>query len=151
MVPIRQGVYDPATQVWRTDAILPLSVRYSSFYYDSTDRFIAVGPDLFTITADSYVLTPPTLTDPTAAVVSVTPETVPSAPVTVTIGPTREDVQGTKNGSNTAFTITRTGTLVMIMWNGMVLDEGVGYTKSGTAITMTYAPESGDSLEALIW
>jgi hypothetical protein len=151
MVPIRQGVYDPATQVWRTDSILPPSVRYSSFFYDSTDRLVAVGPDLFTITADSYTLTPPTLTDPTAAVVGVTPETVPSAPISVTIGPTVEDVQGTKNGLNTSFTITRAGTIVFIMLNGVVQTSGVDYTLTGTAVTMTAAPASDDTLKAVIW
>jgi hypothetical protein len=151
MVPIRQGVYDTATYVWRTDSILPPLVKYSSFYYDSTDRFIAVGPDLFTITADSHTLTPPTLTDPTAAVVSVTPETVPSAPVTVTIGPTVEDVQGTKNGVNTSFTITRAGTITFILLNGVVQTSGTDYTLTGTALTMTVAPAADDTLKAVIW
>jgi len=67
--------------------------------------------------------------------------------------PTREDVAGTKDGVNDDFTVTSAGSLVVIIWNGTILDKDVGYTQSGVNITMAvgYIPNSGDSLEALIW
>ncbi len=155
-VPIREGKYDSDTQVWRTDSLVPPNVLYSSFFYDSTDRLIAIGPALFSITTAQHTLTPPALTDPTAAVTSPDPEDVPSSQVVTQIygAPTREDVQGTKDGVNTTFTIsTATYAVVMVIWNMTVLDQGVHYTISGNTITMIapYIPDSGDSFEAVIF
>lgn len=67
--------------------------------------------------------------------------------------PTREYPSGTKNGTNLAFTIsTNVGTLYLV-WRGILLEDGVGYTRSGTGITMTagYAPLAEDSFEAIIF
>lgn len=151
-VPIREGQYVPDTQVWRTDSLVPVNVRYSAFFYDSTDKLVSAGSSLFAVTSDPYTLAPPALTVPSAAVVSPTPETVPSAPVVVYQNvPTRENVSGTKNSINTAFSISRAGSVVFVIWNQMVLTEGVHYTRTGTSITMTVAPDSGDTLEAVIY
>jgi peptidoglycan hydrolase-like protein with peptidoglycan-binding domain len=151
-VPIREGQYVPDAQIWRTDALVPPNVRYSAFFYDSTDRLIAIGADLFAVAADLYTLAPPVLNDPLTAVVSPTPETVPSVPVVVyPNAPGREDVAGTKNGLNTTFAVSRNAAVVFIIWNGQVLDEGVGYTRVGTAIEMVVAPSTIDTLEAVLW
>lgn len=149
-VPIKEGVYDPHTSVWQTSALVPTQVLYASFFYDETDRLIANGPELFTITSTPYTLAPPTLTEPTAAVVAVGPEDVPtSGAANVRI---RENLAGTKNSSNVTFTATAAPLNVeMVIWNGVVLQEGLGYTRSGVTYTMTIAPDSGDSLEVIRW
>lgn len=150
-VPIREGQYVPDAQIWRTDALVPPNVRYCAFFYDSTDRLIAVSAALFAVTADMYTLAPPVLADPAVEVIPPTPETVPSAPVVVYNTPGREDLVGAKNSVNQTFSISRAAAVVLVMWNGQVLDEGVGYTRVGTVITMAVPPAAGDSLEALLW
>lgn len=63
-----------------------------------------------------------------------------------------ETPTGTVNGSNTAFTIANTpqNSSLELVLNGMVLEPGAGndYTISGTAITMLFAPATGDKLRA---
>ena len=58
---------------------------------------------------------------------------------------------GAVNGVNTAYTLTATpvsGTL-LVQLNGQVLEPGVGYTASGSAITITRgAPQAGDAVYA---
>jgi len=80
----------------------------------------------------------------TVSWLSVTASTIPLI---------REDIAGTKNGSNTAFTITATGSAVAVYKNGILLKEGVGYTISGTNITALsgYIPESTHEYEAVIY
>lgn len=152
-VPIREGVYDPDTRVWQTTSIVPPNAKYSAFFYDDNDVLIAIGSALFTVTADPYTLAPPTLTAPTAETVSPEPEDVPSTGVYVVGAPGFENVTGTKDGVNTAFTISRTGTVVLLVWNSAVLEEGVAFTRVATAITMIspYLPGSTDTFKALIW
>ena len=154
-IPIREGVYDTSAKIWRTDSLVPSTVKYCTFFYDDADRLISAGPGLQTVTVDPFTLTPPVLTDPTAAVACPTPEAVPD-PATIIAyyaAPTRVDVTGTKNGVNDAITVSTAGSLVVIIWNGTILDKDVGYTQSGVNITMSvgYIPNAGDSLEALIW
>lgn len=61
---------------------------------------------------------------------------------------------GTINGSNTAFTLVtapaNTNTAIDLILNGVVLEPGAGndFTISGTAITMLFAPATGDKLRA---
>ena len=154
-VPIVTGVYDTNTQIWQTTSIQPPNVKYVALFYDSNDMLINSSGTLFTVTTNPYTLTPPVLTDPTATAVVPTPEDVPVPGTLIVMQsvPTREDVTGTKNGVNTAFTVSRTGTLVLLVWNQLVLDESVHYTKVGTAITMIapFIPDVGDTFEALIW
>lgn len=155
-VKIKGGAYSAITKLWKTTSISPPGGKYCAFFFDVNDVLIANGPSLFAVTADEHTLTPPTLTAPTAAAACILPEAGTSGEVTNTISttaPTLEDVAGTKNGSNTAFTITTSGAVVLLYWNGQFLDEGVEYTRSGTAITMIAPalPLSGDSLQALIF
>ena len=154
-IAIREGVYDTSAKIWRTDSLVPSTVKYCTFFYDDADRLISAGPGLQTVTVDPFTLTPPTLTDPTAAADCPTPEVVPDPSIVIVYAtaPKREDVAGTKNGVNDAFTVSTAGSLVVIIWNGQILDKDIGYTQVGTAITMAagYIPASGDSLEALIW
>lgn len=63
-----------------------------------------------------------------------------------------ETLGGAVNGSNTAFTLTaspQNGSLQLYQ-NGIILEPGAGndYTLSGTAVTMLFAPLSGDKLRA---
>lgn len=55
---------------------------------------------------------------------------------------------GTVNGSNTAFTLPTTpGSVVMVFRNGLLQKGGgVDYTLSGTNLTFTVAPLTGDLL-----
>lgn len=65
--------------------------------------------------------------------------------------PTVEDVAGTKDGVNTAFTISKSGTVSLFL-NGIRQTEGTDYTRSGTAITATgQIPGPGDSYKAVIY
>lgn len=62
---------------------------------------------------------------------------------------------GTINGANTAFTLANTpqSSSLELFLNGQLLEPGAGndYTISGTAITMLFAPLSGDKLRAYYW
>lgn len=156
-VPIKDGVYNSESRLRRTDFLEPPNVKYCSFFFDINDAQIATGTSLFTAVADEKILDPPALTVPAAAVACVQPEDGESGQVINLLGvPTREDVAGTKNGSNTAFTVSSDpGSLglVILYLNGTLLDEGLAYTRLGTAVTMIspFIPESTDSFEALIW
>lgn len=60
-----------------------------------------------------------------------------------------EAVSGTKNGSNKSFTLAHSpATVVFLYLNGQIQVSGTDYTRSGTAISMTSAPLSTDSLTA---
>ena len=56
---------------------------------------------------------------------------------------------GSINSINTVYTLANTPIAgsVKVYWNGMKMRVGVGYTISGTTITMTTAPDTGDTLE----
>jgi hypothetical protein len=74
-------------------------------------------------------------------------------PVSVTLHVIDELPSGTKDGSNTAFVISRsTYESVHVHLNGIKLRSGVGYSISGANITMLtgYIPEATDILEASI-
>jgi hypothetical protein len=153
---IKGGAYSAITKLWKTTSIAPPGAKYCAFFYDVNDVLVANGDSLFSVTADEHTLDPPTLTAPTAAGACILPESGTSGQVENTIStsaPTLEDVTGTKNGVNTAFTISTAGSVVLLYWNGQFLDEGVEYTRVGTAITMISPaiPLSGDSLQALIF
>lgn len=53
---------------------------------------------------------------------------------------------GTIDGSNTSFTIS--GTISLVTQNGKVLDPSAEWTVSGTTLSLTIAPDTGDSLYA---
>ena len=61
-----------------------------------------------------------------------------------------EEPSGTRNGSNTAFTLAATpvNASLMLYLNGILQLSGTDYTLSGAAITMTGAPESVDWFRA---
>ena len=62
-----------------------------------------------------------------------------------------ETPSGTINGSNTAFTLANANAYQLALFlNGQLLEPGTGndYTVSGNAITMLFAPLSGDKLRA---
>lgn len=67
----------------------------------------------------------------------------------------REVPSGTKNGSNTTFTLANTPTsgTEMLFRNGLLLIAGSGnsYTISGGTITMAIAPQSDDALYCTYW
>ncbi len=67
----------------------------------------------------------------------------------------REIPSGTKNGSNTIFTIANTPVTgsEMLFVNGQLMDAGAGndYTISGTTITLAVAPLSTDKLLITYW
>ena len=162
-VPIREGVYDTYTMLWSTDSLVPENEVYSCWFYDDTDQLIAIGSQLFAIIAGTtpnttipYTLNPPTLPAPTAATTYPQPGSAPNTQVqTVVYGaPIRENVSGTMNGVNTAFTIgSATYSVVMILYNQTVLTAGVQYTLSGANLTMIapYIPSATDQLEDIRW
>lgn len=62
---------------------------------------------------------------------------------------------GTMNGVNDTFVLVGVSDPqeVQVFWNGVMLAEGTGYTRSGGTLTMQtgYIPESGDDLFAYVW
>ncbi len=64
-----------------------------------------------------------------------------------------EDLTGTKNGVNTAFTLPHNYKTdqEIIIFNGRILKSGTGYTRSGTTITMLsgYVPTSLTVLQSM--
>lgn len=154
-IPIREGVLDQNCKIFQTSSLVPTNVVYSAWWYDDNGVLIATGASLFTITADPYTIAVPTLADPTTEIVNPTPESVPATLINTLVynAPTEEDVAGTKNGSNTSFSISKTGTIFFLVWNGQVLTSGVDYTNVGTAITMISPalPNTGDQFKAVIF
>lgn len=152
---IQEGVIDTNSKVWLTTSLVPTNILYSAWFYDDTNQLIAVGPALFTVTADPTTITIPTLTDPTAAVVSPNPEAVPNTTVSTIIynAPEEESLGGTQNGVNLAFTVSHQGTITFILRNGAIITPGVDYTQSGVNITFTSgnAPLVDDILKAVIF
>jgi hypothetical protein len=151
--PIVDGVLDTGLRLWRNDSIDPSNTRWCAFWYDTFGQLIEDGVSLINITTgDEYTITVPSLTDPTVPIACDTAESLSTVLSTSGGFPTRADLTGSKNGANTAFTVPGgTPSIVLVFWNGQTLDEGIGYTRVGNAISMTTAPDSGDSLEALIW
>jgi len=58
---------------------------------------------------------------------------------------------GNMDGSNVTFTLPTIPVLLILVVNGLVLHEGVGYTRSGTVLTLATPPESDAVIEAVIW
>jgi hypothetical protein len=163
-IPIREGVYDNFTLAWTTDSLVPENLLYSAFFYDDTDQLIGIGSVLFSVTSSGsspyssvfYTLNPPTLTAPTASTISPSPTSVPSTQVVTVIynTPSRGAITGTKNGVNTAFTLSSpTYVVAMILYNQTVLTQGVHYTLSGASLTMIapMIPGATDTLEDILW
>lgn len=160
-IPIKEGVYDNFTMFWSTDSLVPENVVYSVWFYDDTDQLIAIGNQLFTVNAfgnnpSNFTINPPTLTVPTTALTSPQPGSAPNTQVVTEIfgAPVRENVNGTKNGVNTAFTLnSAVYQVVLIIWNQTVLTQGVQYTLSGANLTMIapFIPAANDQLEDVRW
>lgn len=151
VVPVVAGVLDVNVKIPYTASLTPPGSQYRAFWYDKALIQIAAAAGFITITADPTVITPATLTDPTAAVVPPSMDTNPEV-VASTGAFTVEEIAGTKNGSNTAFTISRNATIVIVTFEGQVIDEGTGYTRSGTAITAVAPkiPASDSSYKAIL-
>jgi hypothetical protein len=152
---IKDGVVESIGRVTRTDWIQPTATKYCSFWYDVNDVLISTGASLIAVAAAELTVTPPTLTAPTAAGACPVPEADTAGAVTNTIStvPTREDITGTKDGANTAFTISTAGSLVFIYFNGQLLTPGTDYIISGTSVTAVspFIPDADDDWEALIF
>ena len=67
--------------------------------------------------------------------------------------PTAQVPSGTMDGANATFTLAASTTMTMLFLNGAFLAKDVGYTLSGTTITMQsgYIPFTGDTLYAFYW
>ena len=156
-VKIRNGVVDQDTRAWFTNALVPPTTNYSAWWYDSNWRLISLGTELFSITTDPHTLTPPVLTVPTAASSSATPDETPvgnSQGFLATSGvPTRETPAGTVDGVNAIFTLSRSPSLLVLTRNGVVLEDGIAFIRSGVTITFQsgYIPTAGDVIRALLF
>ena len=157
-IPIRNGIVNTAARVWFTSALTPPNCKYSAYWYDQNHRLlVSADPALFTVDADPHTITPPTLTVPTAATGSPTPEATPAGPGQLIIGPgtipTEETPGGAIDGSNPNFTLSKTPLFLILKKNGIVLTESIGYTKSGATIAFQagYIPQTGDNIRAILW
>jgi hypothetical protein len=63
-IPIRAGVVNNRTKVPFTTAYLPPGVVYTSTWYDQQDNVISGPSASFSVTADPYTISVPTLTIP---------------------------------------------------------------------------------------
>jgi hypothetical protein len=155
-LPIVDGVVDEQSRVWFTNEIEPPGSRYSDFWYAANKQLIASGGTVFSINADPYTITVPSLPVPTAATAPPTPEVPPSV-VTQTILtftlPTIETPIGTINGVNATFTLTKAPQRLIVYKNGVTLKSTVGYTLAGLTITFLagYIPQTGDELLTTFW
>lgn len=74
-------------------------------------------------------------------------------PNNATFSLTGEQPSGAINGSNVTFTLATTpnppGALLLIV-NGLLMTQGLGYTLSGNIITLATAPQIGDSIYAYV-
>lgn len=145
-IPIRNGFLESDAAVWQAQSLTPPRCQYSSFYYDNTDRLIAIEGNFFSAndTEDEMIANPFPITDFPGAFPF--PQTVPG---TV---PTVETPTGLINGSNTNFTLTRAGNEVLVYLNDDLLaGGGVDYTLSGASLIMDTAPATGDVLKVFIF
>lgn len=146
-LPIRNGYLENDAALWRTDSITPPNVKYSAFYYDSTDRLVSIEGSLWGFTSDED-----TISANPFSVSTVTPTTFPFPLSSPNSDPTVETPTGTANGSNTAFKISRAGIYVQIMVNDVVLIPTTDYTLSAGTLTMvTHIPGALDVFKAFIW
>lgn len=152
-LPIRDGELNPASpEVLRTDlGLVPPGGKFLDFWIDQAGALVAAGGSLGSIESVTKTLTVPTLTAPTS-----------ETDLPQLGGTNRGEIQNlisssattltrqTFSGTGTGFTLTRNATLEVLYLNGLVLQSGVDYNRSGTAITLTFTKESGDALEALL-
>lgn len=68
-------------------------------------------------------------------------------------GPTQETPVGTIDGVNPTFTISRSPAFLMLFRNGVKLEDGIGFIRTGTTITFQagYIPFAGDVLRAILF
>ncbi len=71
-IPIREGVLDAQTKIWRTDSLVPTNIAYDAKWYDDTGTLISNTSSFNgVVTTDPWVLSDlivPVLTDPVAGV-----------------------------------------------------------------------------------
>jgi hypothetical protein len=66
-IPIVDGVLSTSVRVWQNLDMVPTETDYSAYWYDDSGKSIATDdPSQFSITASSYTITPPTLSNNTA-------------------------------------------------------------------------------------
>lgn len=67
--------------------------------------------------------------------------------------PDTEVPNGTINGTNAVFTLSRVPTVVSVFKDGIKLKAGTGYILSGNTVTFQagYIPQSGDTVEVEVW
>ena len=118
-IPISNGVLQK-NKILKQVELSPPNVKLYDFWLDSHGVVVANGAALFTITTDTHTITVPTLTVPTAET------SLPSISYTVSgvtltfsgVEHTFENLSGTKNGSNQAFTISRVPVGFMVIFSG---------------------------------
>ncbi len=148
--PVVDGVVSDVPRAPYTDSFTPPNAVYRAFWIDKALNLAASGSSLFTITSTPHTITPETLTASQAQTVSPALDYQPSD--SIMSGFTEETITGTKDGANTAFTISRNATIVMVFLNSGYMFEGTGFTRAGTAITAVapYIPQTGDLYKAIL-
>lgn len=149
--PIVDGVISDVPKLPYTNSFTPPNAVYRAFWVDKALNQVASGAGLFSVIASPYTITPETLTAPDAETVPPSLDVLPTDPG-VGSGITAETIEGTKDGANTTFTISRNATIVMVFLNQGFMTEGVGYTRAGATITAVapYIPQTGDLYKAIL-
>jgi hypothetical protein len=112
----------------------PLTTKGDLYGFDTADARVPVGTNGQVLTADS------------GAALGVSWQTPAASPTEAQEVPT-----GTIDNSNTAFTLANTPTSaasVKLYLDGLIQVQGTDYTIAGAAITMTVAPNFGQTLYA---
>lgn len=151
--PIVDGVISTVPKLPYTNSFTPPNAQYRAFWIDKALNEIAAGAGFVTVSADPYTVTVPTLTAPSAeGTLPVLDTDSTPTPATGLYSIVKEDITGTKDGANTAFTVSSNSSAILVFLNGQLLTEGTGYSKSTTNITAIapYIPESGDSYVAVL-
>ena len=155
-IPITNGQYDSTARIYWNIDVEPPNTKYAAWFYDVHNQKIAGPTALFTISTDSYTITVPTLTVPTASSTAPTPDVNPidaTGIVAYTQFVDNETPSGTIDGVNDTFTLTylpSPAISLQLFKNGQLLYKDVAYTLTSQNIVMAadYIPQVGDLLRA---
>jgi len=149
-LPIRDGYFESDAALIRTDKLSPPLCQWAAFYYDNTDRLIAIEGNRFNSSAASIDLStnPFTITTIGFPASYPYPQEVPNNYPEIDVIPV--------DGTTTVFTLSRSGSSYVVMENDSPMVTPADYTISqpgaGQAqITFVVAPGINDRVVVYIW
>lgn len=150
---IRDGKFYSQDRVLFNDDMEPPGSKYVAYIY-TPDNTKVWGPSAeFVVNSQTHDMGTITITKPTKTMPKPMPADVGYGVALASFSPYVEVPSGTVNGTNAVFTLQRKPQVLLVVRNGVVLKEGVGYTLSDKTITFQagYIPQPGDNLVAVYW